>query len=79
MFFGKTLCLVSASLHSDVVMGTGKFSGKPGEMLGGNLAIHWHPILLLNSSCYGTLTKLQPQTLHYSATKVRGRQIMIKI
>ena len=24
-------------------MGTGKFSGKPDEMLGGILAIDWHP------------------------------------
>ena len=32
------------SLLSGVQMGTVKLSGKPDEMLGGNLALDWHPI-----------------------------------
>ena len=54
-FLGKTPYSHSASLHPvvemgivpllpGVQMGTVKLSGKPDEMLGGNLALDWHPI-----------------------------------
>ena len=40
------------------VMGSGEFSRKPDEKLGGNLAMNWHRIqvgvvILLAASCYG--------------------------
>ena len=44
MFLGKTLSSPSASLHPGVEMGAGEFSGKPHEMLGGNLAIGEYPV-----------------------------------
>ena len=36
------------------VMGSGEFSRKPDEKLGGNLTMNWHRIvILLAASCYG--------------------------
>ena len=46
------------------VMGSGEFSRKPDEKLGGNLTMNWHRIqvrvvILLAASCYGNRDKLQ--------------------
>ena len=64
----KILHFHSTSLCLGVWMGIGEFSGNPDEMLRGNLAIDWHPILrgvegggvviLLVVSCHRTWHKL---------------------
>ena len=64
MFLGKTLYFHLNLLHPGVEMGNGELSGKPDGMLGGNVAMEWHPIqggevaLLLIALCYRTWDKL---------------------
>ena len=59
----KTLCFHSASLNCGVLMNTGKLSWKPDEILGGSLAMDWHPTqgtqwILPVALCYENQDKL---------------------
>ena len=60
VFLGKTLCSHSASLHPGVQMGTSKLSGKPDEMLGGDLRWTSIPSRIIVLGIWGKLRQLSP-------------------